>query len=308
MRLRISRATLTPEAQAIQSQMPSRDVPGIGSSSVVVIPEWSNLRFGVSGYCTTWRVERFGHIIVDTKALPGLVCTMSPAGEVDRFNPHILEYFGKTPDELKGWAMSDAVHPDDVPRVIAAFTHSITTGSPYDIEHRCRRRDGVYRWFQVRALPVRDTADRITGWYVLLTDIDDRKRAEDAIRASERNLKQIINTIPALAWSARPDGSAEFFNQHYLDYVGLSAEQAKDWGWTVAVHPDDLNDLIAAWRRMIASDQAAEYEGRLRRFDGEYRWFLFRTNPLRDESNKTFKWYGTNTESTIETGSGKVAA
>ncbi len=229
-------------------------------------------------------------------SIPGLVCTMSPAGEVDRFNPQILEYFGKTPDELKGWAMSDAVHPDDVPRVIAAFTHSITTGSPYDIEHRCRRRDGVYRWFQVRALPVRDTADRITGWYVLLTDIDDRKRAEDAIRASERNLKQIINTIPALAWSARPDGSAEFFNQHYLDYVGLSAEQAKDWGWTVAVHPDDLNDLIAAWRRMIASDQAAEYEGRLRRFDGEYRWFLFRTNPLRDESGKTFKWYGTNTD------------
>ena len=229
-------------------------------------------------------------------SIPGLVCTMSPAGEVDRFNPQILEYFGKTPEDLKGWATSDAVHPDDLPRVVAAFTHSITTGTPYDIEHRCRRADGVYRWFQVRALPVRDTADRITGWYVLLTDIDDRKRAEVAIRASERNLNQIINAIPTLAWSARPDGSAEFFNQHYLDYVGLSAEQAKDWGWTVAVHPDDLNDLIAMLRRMIATDQAAECEGRLRRFDWEYRWFLFRINPLRDESGKTFKWYGIKTD------------
>jgi PAS domain S-box-containing protein len=229
-------------------------------------------------------------------SIPGLVCTMSPAGEVDRFNPQILEYFGKTPEELKGWANSDAVHPDDVPRVVAAFTHSITTGTPYDIEHRCRRADGVYRWFQVRALPVRDTANRITGWYVLLTDIDDRKLAEDAIRASEVNLNQIINTIPALAWSARPDGAAEFFNQHYLDYVGLSAEQVMDWGWTVAVHPDDLNGLIAWLRRMIASDQPAECEGRLRRFDGEYRWFLFRTNPLRDESGKTLKWYGTKTD------------
>src|SRR5471032_1282549 len=209
-------------------------------------------------------------------SIPGLVCTMSPAGEVDRLNPQILEYFGKTPEELKGWAISDAVHPDDLPRVVAAFTHSITTGTPYDIEHRCRRADGVYRWFQVRALPVRDTADRITGWYVLLTDIDDRKRAEDAIRASERNLNQIINAIPALAWSARPDGSAEFFNQHYLDYVGLSAEQAKDWGWTAAVHPDDRNALSAAWQRMMAADQAWDYEGRLRRSDGEYRWFLFR--------------------------------
>ncbi len=87
-------------------------------------------------------------------SIPGLVCTMSPTGEVDRFNPQILEYFGKIPEELKGWATSDAVHPDDVPRVVAAFTHSITTGAPYDIEHRCRRADGVYRWFQVRALPV----------------------------------------------------------------------------------------------------------------------------------------------------------
>jgi PAS domain S-box-containing protein len=229
-------------------------------------------------------------------SIPGLVCTMSPAGEVDRFNPQILEYFGKTPEELKGWATSDVVHPDDLPRVVAAFTHSITTGTPYDVEHRCRRADGVYRWFQARALPVRDTADRITGWYVLLTDIDDRKRAEDAIRASERDLNQIINAIPALAWTARPDGAAEFFNQHYLDYVGLSAEQAKDWGWTVAIHPDDLNDLIAWLRRMIASDQAAECEGRLRRFDGEYRWFLFRTNPSRDQFGKTFKWYGTKTD------------
>jgi PAS domain S-box-containing protein len=229
-------------------------------------------------------------------SIPGLVCTMSPAGEVDRFNPQILDYFGMMPEELKGWANSDAVHPDDVPRVVAAFTHSITTGTPYDIEHRCRRADGVYRWFQVRALPVRDIADRITGWYVLLTDIDDRKRAEDAVRASERDLNQIINAIPALAWSARPDGAAEFFNQHYLDYVGLSAEQVKDWGWTVAVHPDDLNGLIAWLRRMIASDQPAECEGRLRRFDGEYRWFLFRTNPLRDESGKTVKWYGTKTD------------
>jgi PAS domain S-box-containing protein len=229
-------------------------------------------------------------------SIPGLVCTMGPAGEVDRFNPQILEYFGKTPEELKNWATSDAVHPDDLPRVVDAFMHSITTGTPYDTEHRCRRADGVYRWFQARALPVRDTADRITGWYVLLTDIDDRKRAEEAIRASERNLNQIINTIPTLAWSARPDGSADFFNQHYLDYVGLSAEQVKDWGWTVAVHPEDLNDLMAVLRRMITFDQAVECEGRLRRFDGEYRWFLFRINPLRDESGKTFKWYGTKTD------------
>ena len=109
-------------------------------------------------------------------------------------------------------------------------------------------------------------------------------------------LRKTIDTIPALAWSARPDGSADFFNQHYLDFVGLSAEQAQDWGWTVAVHPDDLNGLAGSWRSIMASGKAGEREARLRRFDGEYRWFLFRANPLRDESGNIVKWFGINTD------------
>src|SRR5579863_6184529 len=229
-------------------------------------------------------------------SIPGLVCTMSPAGEVDRFNPQILEYFGKTPEELKSWATSDAVHPDDLPRVVAAFTHSITTGTPYDIEHRCRRADGVYRWFQARALPVRDTANRITGWYVLLTDIDDRKRAEDAVLASERDLSSIINTIPMLAWSARPDGFCDFLNQRWLDFTGLSAEKACGSGWGETIHPDDAKGLLDSWQLALVTGQLADAEARMRRFDGEYRWFLLRASPLRDESGKIVRWYGTNTD------------
>src|SRR5450631_256081 len=220
-------------------------------------------------------------------SIPGLVCTMSPAGEVDRFNPQILEYFGKTPEELKGWATNDAVHPDDLPRVVAAFTHSITTGTPYDIEHRCRRADGVYLWFQVRALPVRDTTDRITSWYVLLTDIDDRKRAEDAIRASECDLSSIINTIPMLAWSARPDGLCDFLNQRWLDFTGLSAEQARGSGWGPTIHPDDAKGLLDSWQMALVAGQLADVEVRMRRFDGEYRWFLLRASPLRRSEEHT---------------------
>jgi PAS domain S-box-containing protein len=122
------------------------------------------------------------------------------------------------------------------------------------------------------------------------------KRRNEALRASEHDLSLIINKIPALVWSARPDGSAEFFNQHYLDYVGLPAEQVKDWGWTVAVHPDDLNGLAGSWQSIMASGKQGESEARLRRFDGEYRWFLFRANPLRDESGNIVKWFGINTD------------
>ena len=99
-----------------------------------------------------------------------------------------------------------------------------------------------------------------------------------------------------MAWSAGPDGSAEFFNQRWLDYTGLSAEQALGSGWQVAIHPDDLPRILETFREALNSAKPYEVEGRFRRFDGEFRWFLFRGSPLRDRSGKVAKWYGTNTD------------
>jgi PAS domain S-box-containing protein len=229
-------------------------------------------------------------------SIPGLVCTMNAAGEIQLLNRPLLEYFGKTAEEMKSWMNSGAVHPDDLPRVLAAFSHSVTTGTPYDIEHRCRRADGVYRWFQVRALPVRDADSRITGWYVLLIDIHDRKRAEEALRASECDLSSIINTIPMLAWSANPEGFCDFLNQRWLDFTGLSTEQARGWGWVATIHPDDAKGMLDSWQMGLVSGRIADVEVRMRRFDGVYRWFLLRASPLRDKSGKIIKWYGTNTD------------
>jgi PAS domain S-box-containing protein len=230
------------------------------------------------------------------ESFPGLVVTMDMTGHVDLFSDEVLEYFGKTREELRDWQLNDAVHPDDLPRVIAAFSESVATGQPYSIDHRCRRADGVYRWFHVRALAVRNEAGEITGWDVVLVDIDDLKRAENALRASERNLTLTINTIPALAWSASADGSPEFLNQHFLDFIGLAADEVRHWEWAAAVHPDDLNDLSATWQRILASGKPDETEARLRRNDGEYRWFLIRANPLYDESGRIIRWYGVNTD------------
>src|SRR5882672_10026892 len=108
------------------------------------------------------------------------------------------------------------------------------------------------------------------------------KKALVEIKNSENRLRTIIDTIPALAWSARPDGSAEFFNRRWLDYAGLSAEEASNWGWTVSLHPEDRGRLTDYWRHLLASGEAGEIEARLRRYDGEYRWFLFRAEPVRD--------------------------
>jgi PAS domain S-box-containing protein len=202
--------------------------------------------------------ERESGLIVDT--IPGLVAILTPGGEVDVVNNQLVEYCGQPLEAMKQWGTNGTVHSEDLPRVIQVFTQAITSGDPYDFEARIRRFDGVYRWFQVRGLPLHDTIGHIARWYVLLSDIDDRKRAEDAIRERERNLKLIIDTIPALAWSARPDGSAEFFNQHFLDFMGLSAEQASDWGWTSVVHLEDMNGLATTWQRIMASEGPGEAE------------------------------------------------
>src|ERR1700722_9540384 len=112
----------------------------------------------------------------------------------------------------------------------------------------------------------------------------------------EQDIRLVVDTIPTLAWSAGPDGSADFFNQRWLDYTGLSAKQALDSGWQVAIHPDDLPRILETFRQALNSVKPFEVEGRFRRFDGEFRWFLFRGSPLRDRSGKVAKWYGTNTD------------
>lgn len=116
------------------------------------------------------------------------------------------------------------------------------------------------------------------------------------MREFEDQISQIIDIIPALAWSANPAGSAEFFNRRWLDYTGLTLEQAQGWGWTVAIHQDDLPGMLEIFHDGLKSARPFEAEGRFRRFDGEFRWFLFRGSPLCDGAGRVVKWYGTNTD------------
>src|SRR4029077_17453679 len=205
-------------------------------------------------------------LIVDS--IPGMVCTMSTAGEVQLLNRQVLEYFGKTAEVLKNWATSDAVHPDDLPRVVEAWRRSVEIGQPYDLELRQRRADGVYRWFQSRALPARDTEGRITGWYMLLTDIDDRKRAEEALKSNEQSLREIIDSIPGFVSTANAAGEVELVNRQVLEYFGKTIEELKEWATTDAVHPDDLPRFVDAVSRAIETGQALDVDNRSRRADG----------------------------------------
>lgn len=130
----------------------------------------------------------------------------------------------------------------------------------------------------------------------LRKEIAERERADRALRQSEDRLRLVIDTIPALVWSKFPDCSADFLNQRFREYTGLSVEEGLGEGWLKAIHPEDPPRSVDEWRAAFAAGRPFEFEARLRRADGEYRWFLFRGEPLHDELGKIVKWYGTTTD------------
>src|ERR1700720_3415462 len=109
-------------------------------------------------------------------------------------------------------------------------------------------------------------------------------------------LQTVIDTVPSFLWTSLPDGSKEYLNKRWYEYTGLSLEEGKGWGWKVVVHPDDLDRLIREWLAMVESRKPGELETRIRRYDGEYRWFLIRVVPQLDEQGNVVKWFGSNTD------------
>ena len=131
----------------------------------------------------------------------------------------------------------------------------------------------------------------------------ERQRSQEALRkalgelqTSEARLRQVIDTIPTLAWCNLPDGPNEFLNKKWHEYTGLSPEESHGWGWRAAFHPEDLPPLMEKWRELLTSGEPGEIDARLRRHDGVFRWFLIRVEPLRDETGKIIRWYGTSTD------------
>ncbi|HTO75667.1 MAG TPA: sigma 54-interacting transcriptional regulator [Thermoanaerobaculia bacterium] len=229
-------------------------------------------------------------LVVDS--IPAMVHTALPDGSLDFFNRTWLDYVGLPLEELLGWGWTKSVHPSDVDGLVAAWRDSIATGNPLDYEARVRRADGEYRWMLHRKVALKDSSGRVVRWFGSSVDVEPLKQAEDRVRASERELRLVIDMVPVNLWTSTPDGEVDFCNRRWLDYTGLSQEDSHRWRETGVTHPDDLQQSIELLETAIKTRSAVEMDVRSRRRDGQYRWFRGGMAPLLDEEGNVIRWYG----------------
>ena len=186
----------------------------------------------------------------------------------------------------------ERVHPEDRASVLETVERASATGVAFDSTHRLLFADGRIKHLHVLAKPLQSAYDELEFAGAVI-DITEAKQAEEKIRLSERELRTLVEAIPAYVGTNQPDGSVDFISRSWLDYTGLSREQGIGWGWANAIHPEDFDRVLANWRAAVAAGTPVEHELRCRSADGTYHWFLYRGLPLRDDGGNVVKWYGT---------------
>nr|WP_249153892.1 PAS domain-containing protein [Janthinobacterium lividum] len=196
-----------------------------------------------------------------------------------------------------GTSWLDAIHPEDVPYSLAAWSEAVGSGQPFDQEMRVRRQDGQYRWMHSRAYCRQDERGQPAKWYGSCEDIDEHWQARNALLDSEAQFRSLASTMPNQAWLAHGSGATYWVNEQVCDYTGQSLKSLVTSGFRHCVHPDDMLSTQQSWDRAVATASAYEHEFRMRRAsDGAYRWFLARALPLFDEAGTVLRWVGTNTD------------
>jgi PAS domain S-box-containing protein len=216
----------------------------------------------------------------------------------------VYHLFGFDPgeDAATQQAFRNRIVPEDRLRTIDAASRAIRENADFEVDFRIALPDGSVKHIHTVGHPVVHSDGEVVELVGTHLDVTEQyeareklQRAFDEIKKSEDRLQLVIDTIPTLVWRAGPEGIPDFLNQPALDYTGLSLDQAET-GWPRAFHPEDKKGMLQKWNAIRESGEPGELEARLRRYDGEYRWFLFRADPLRDQSGNIVKWYGSSTE------------
>ena len=236
--------------------------------------------------------ERNSRLVMDS--IPGFVALLTAHGELYFVNRQILEYTGRPLEELKQWGTNDTVHPEDLPRVIQVFTQSIASERPYEIMMRVRRSDGVYRWFQNNGFPNRDASGHVVRWCVLLTDADERKRAEDALRESRTFLLEVQQLSHTGGW--RYDVATDIVESSSEIQRFYAIQPGEDISrpafWFGRIHPEDRPRVQTEFERCMREkiDYQAGY--RIVLPDGSIRYQYATGRPFLDDAGNLVEFMG----------------
>jgi PAS domain S-box-containing protein len=232
-----------------------------------------------------------------------------PSSGMVTFSPEVKRIYDINSDQ-DIWVADfflDRVHPQDRPVVEEIFRRAQLDKTDYDASYRIVLPDGSIKHIFSVGHPVLNksgelvefvgTSMDVTEQWKARTDLEkafeEIKQRTEVARRSEKELRDVVNTVPAHIWSTSLEGQVDFVNDRWLQFTGLALDEAFGWQWEAVLHPDDRTRVVADWHTAAKNGQAMESEARVRRADGEYRWCFIRNVPLRDETGKLVRWYGT---------------
>ena len=234
-------------------------------------------------------------------ALPINILSFDASRKMTYTSRRYLDHVGLPPAHVEDFEAlaRDVAHPDDFPTMFGRASNGFTTGQPF--VNRFRRSDsqGVYRWIEARAQPLRDCHGAIVQWYIVSIDIEEEMRAVEALRESELHLRRLVDALPTQIWAAAANGEPSYLNRRLAEYVGLTLDDLSSPESTRlqmaiqnSVHPDDAPSVGQALLHSFTTGEAFAMKYRQRRADGVYRWINGRAEPLRDANGSILQWYG----------------
>ncbi len=220
-------------------------------------------------------------------------------GRFLRVNQRYCDIVGFSREELLGMAIKDVTHPDDIAPTLEKLGRLIKGEiTSYTEEKRDIRKDGSLIWIHISVSLQRDALGRPLHTIGILQDISQRKRLEAELRESEQRWRNLTEALPQLVWIARPDGACDYFSMQWTQHTGVPEDRLLCWRWMETLHPDDREPTRQLWTNSVAGRGPYDVEYRVRRTDGEYRWFKTRGVPIRDSDGNIVKWFGTCTDIT----------